>query len=386
MTRISYGIFALWLAAAAFVTVGSAQPGESNVQREADTKFVSKFVEKLDARLKGKSVGFTFFASYKNRVAQGSTGGDARRAPDPNPRKMTVDDKFNIASVSKTITAAAVLKLLSDKGISVDTPVYTYLPTDWKLGNNFKTITFRELLTHRSGIRCGGDVSYAELKQCALDGVTSVNKAKQQYNNSNFGLFRIIIGLMTSPPFTSSPGRPTPDSRFSTYYSLRYLDYVRTNLFRPARLTGIDARPADSNPALTYQFPGPTRAGEDFGDCTELSGSQGWNMSSKQLAMFMDTLVNTERILPAAVLKQMKDDQLGWYRDATTVPGITSYEHTGYYPGKDGNGNVFNGGELNSAMFTFSNGLSVAVIINSQLGPGLGVPQEVKAALKDALK
>ena len=51
---------------------------------------------------------------------------------------MTVDDRFNIASVSKTITAAAVLKLLNDKGISVDTTVYNYLPTDWKLGNNFK--------------------------------------------------------------------------------------------------------------------------------------------------------------------------------------------------------------------------------------------------------
>ncbi|MGB2752322.1 MAG: hypothetical protein WBC19_09715, partial [Pyrinomonadaceae bacterium] len=87
MKKLSYGIFAFCVAATVFVATGSAQPGDISVQREADTKFVSKFVEKLDARFKGKSVGYTFFVTYKNRVSQGSAGGDARRAPDPNPRK-----------------------------------------------------------------------------------------------------------------------------------------------------------------------------------------------------------------------------------------------------------------------------------------------------------
>jgi CubicO group peptidase (beta-lactamase class C family) len=40
-------------------------------------------------------------------------GGAARRAPDPAPRTMSADDKITIASVSKTITAAAILQLLA---------------------------------------------------------------------------------------------------------------------------------------------------------------------------------------------------------------------------------------------------------------------------------
>lgn len=382
MRTLSTILLAVCLGGGLFAVTGTAQPPQD---AEANTKFISKYAEKLDARLRGKAVGYTFYVIYKNGRPQGGAGGLARRAPDPNPRRMSVDEKFNIASVSKTITAAAVLKMLKDKGISIDRPVYTYLPSDWVMGNGFKTITFRELLTHRSGVRCPGDVSYAELKQCAAGGVLAKDKT-HQYNNSNFGLFRIIIGMMVRGPLTGAPGMTPPDSRSSIYYSDQYLNYVRSYLFRPAGITGVDAKPSAVNPALTYQFPGPIRAGESFGDNTELSGSQGWNMSSKQLALFLDTLVNSEKILPAATVKQMMDDQLGWYRDWTTVKDIISYEHTGHYPGKDGSGNVFNGGELNSGMFTFSNGLVVAVIINSQFGPGLGVPQEVKAALIDALK
>ena len=390
MKKLHFVLFALWLVGGLFVAEGAAQPNvqinPNNVQinpnilqRELNTRFISKFVGKLDARLNGKSVGYTFFVTYKKGIAQGGAGGDARRSPDANPRKMTVDDKYNIASVSKTITASAVLKILNDKNISVDTAVHTYLPSDWTFGDNFKTITFRELLTHRSGVRCAREVTYVELKQCAAGGVIATDKATQQYNNSNFGLFRIIIARMAYPGIRL-PGKIMDDAGYSALYSGQYLNYVRTNLFAPAGLTGIDAKPVTSDPALSYQFPTPVRAGDSFGDTTEMSGSQGWNMSSKELALFLDTLVTSEKILPVAVLKQMKDDQLGWFRDSTTINGITSYEHTGHYPG------MWNGGELNTGMFTFSNGLNVAVIINSQFGPGLSLPSEVKAALQETIK
>jgi hypothetical protein len=72
--------------------------------------FLSAFSNKLDARLKNKSVGYSFAVVDQAGHVVGGGGGDARRAPDASPRKMTMDDKLNIASVSKTITAAAVLE------------------------------------------------------------------------------------------------------------------------------------------------------------------------------------------------------------------------------------------------------------------------------------
>jgi CubicO group peptidase (beta-lactamase class C family) len=390
MKKIFVTAFAVSFASILLV-VGA--PGQLNqqvrrrdVQAQLSSQFIAKFVDNLDARLKGKSVGYAFYVTSGSGLAQGRAAGDARRAPDSNPRKMTLDDKFNIASASKTITAAAVLKILNDKQIDLDTPVYTYLPSDWTLGNNIKSITFRQLLTHTSAIRCAGNVSYAELKQCIAVGVVVTNKT-QKYNNSNFGLFRIIIPRLVGAPMITIPGKPKPDdSKYSAFYANQYIAYVQKNIFAPAGLSGIECKPIATDPALTYQFPTPLIAGTSFGDTTETSGSQGWNMNVKQLAGFLNVLFYTEKILPAAVTTKMKEQQLGLFADSTTLTGITSYEHTGFYPGKDADGKVRNPGELNSAIVSFSNGLNVALIVNSQLGPGLRLPAEIKAAMKDTLK
>ncbi|MEN9952032.1 MAG: hypothetical protein RLZZ520_300, partial [Bacteroidota bacterium] len=54
---------------------------------------------------------------------------------------------FHLASVSKTITAMAILKLFEDKSISIDQPVAFFLN-----GFPFPKITVRNLLSHRSGL------------------------------------------------------------------------------------------------------------------------------------------------------------------------------------------------------------------------------------------
>ena len=63
-----------------------------------------------------------------------------------------VEDLYNIGSVSKVYTTVAVMKLVQEGKISLDTPVSVYLP-DWKLGDErYREITVRMLLNHSSGI------------------------------------------------------------------------------------------------------------------------------------------------------------------------------------------------------------------------------------------
>jgi len=68
-----------------------------------------------------------------------------------NPRgygdSITANTPFHLASVSKTFTAMATLKLWQDGKINIDEPVSTYLP-----GFNCEGVTVRMLLNHRSGI------------------------------------------------------------------------------------------------------------------------------------------------------------------------------------------------------------------------------------------
>lgn len=361
-------------------------PTQGQLQKLINQQFVSTFADKLEAKLKNKSVGYAFFITKSGLIGVGRAGGDARRAPDPAPRKLTFDDKINIASVSKTFTAAAVLKLLNQKGLNVDTPVHTFLPTDWTLGANVKSITFRELLTHRAGIRCGAEVTYVNVRQCFANGVKLSDKPNQIYNNTNFAVFRMVIPIMNGFKSGNLAKNSIGDSIASGTYATLFMDYIRANIFTPAGLRGIDCRPIATNPALSYQFPSPVIAGDSFGDMSETNASRGWNMSARQLSGVMLNLLDTEKLLPVAVKQKMKDGQLGIWLDNTSIPGITSYEHGGYYPGKDGStGALFNQGELNSLMINFSNGVSVGVIINSQYGPNLFVAPAVKAALKEAL-
>ena len=108
--KCSLVLFTLLFVSGFTVVDLGAQPLETakRIEKHANPLFLSGFANKLDARLKGRSVGYAFAVIDNSGNVVGGGGGDARRAPDPNPRKMTMNDKLNIASVSKTITAAAV--------------------------------------------------------------------------------------------------------------------------------------------------------------------------------------------------------------------------------------------------------------------------------------
>ena len=354
------------------------QPVGNQLPKPTNAFFLTSFASKLDARLKNKSVGYAFAVVDKAGNVVGGGGGDARRAPDANPRKMTMNDKLNIASVSKTITAAAVMKLLAQKKITVDSPVHPYLPLNWTLGANVKSITFRQLLTHRAGLRCPKEVTYLNLRECLAAGINLRMKEIQLYNNSNFALFRMIIPRLNGFDGGNTADNGIGNSIASGTYATLYAEYVRNKILAPAGLTGMDLKPDEPNPALCYQFPTPKAAGESFGNMLETSASRGWNMSAKQLALFFHALFQTEKIVPFSVSKKMKDEQLGIWPDPSG--GTINHEHGGFYPGAQ------NKGELNSVAMSFSNGVTVAVIVNSQFGPGGRMSDEVRAAMKELTK
>ncbi|MGE0568721.1 MAG: serine hydrolase domain-containing protein, partial [Bacteroidia bacterium] len=74
----------------------------------------------------------TYGLAYKNRK---------------DTRELTDTTKFQLASVSKVITATAVLMLYEKGLINLDSTYTSYFP-DF----NYNTITIRQLLTHRSGL------------------------------------------------------------------------------------------------------------------------------------------------------------------------------------------------------------------------------------------
>jgi len=236
---------------------------------------LKEFADRIEAALKDKTVGYQFVVSFGTNQAVVRAGGFARRNPDGS-RAMTADDRYNVASVSKTVTAAAVMKLLAAQNRSVDAGMHSWLPPHFKLGPNVKTITIRELLTHRSGIRCSSHEGYQELKACLAKGINLSDKNQWSYNNNNFGLLRFVVARLNGYDGklkTTGEARTFEENQDELRYGNLYMDYVRANIFAPAGLGALHCGPMSKSPALSYQHPEPKIAGDHFGDMSRTNAS-----------------------------------------------------------------------------------------------------------------
>ncbi len=86
---------------------------------------------------------------------------------------LTSEDIFLLASVSKVVTATALLQLFEEGKFALDDRINDYLPYPVSIPNENTPITFRMLLTHTSGIADGsaldGQYYYNQDSPVALD-------------------------------------------------------------------------------------------------------------------------------------------------------------------------------------------------------------------------
>src|SRR6266851_1520826 len=97
---------------------------------------------------------------------------------------VTTDTLFSAASISKTVTALAVLRLAQEGKIDLDASVNSYLK-EWKIPDNQFTaqrpVTTRELLNHTSGI---GESLGAIYKPSEMPTLTQMLNGEQPAKNA----------------------------------------------------------------------------------------------------------------------------------------------------------------------------------------------------------
>ena len=142
--------------------------------------------------------------------------------------KVTTQSLFRIASMSKSFTAMAILKLRDDGKLSLDDPAYLYVPEMKKL--KYPTadsthITIRQLLTHGAGFpedNPWGDRQLAdtnkELSELIEGQISFSNPPGLAYEYSNLGF--ALLGRIV----TKVSGMP-------------YQRYIRQNIWRPLGMT-----------------------------------------------------------------------------------------------------------------------------------------------------
>ena len=229
----------------------------------------STWGQKIDSTINQQAVGYAYIIINNGLQETSNAFGKARTSSDAPETAMTLDLRSNAASVNKTMTAVAALKLLAAKNVSVTSAIGSYLPQSWTLGQGVGAITFAELLTHTSGIRdtLNPDTSYANLKATMAQNIVPANKV-YTYQNANFALFRVLIRYLNG---ASDAG--VQDLAAATDQG--YLDYMNSVYAPDIKIT---CKPK-LNPVLSYPYPPGSTHGTDWGDWTDLCGAGGLQLS-----------------------------------------------------------------------------------------------------------
>jgi hypothetical protein len=181
-----------------------------------------------------------------------------------------------------------------------------------------------------------------------------------------------VQGLTTILPGSSSSTLVLLEPLEAYQLADAYIKLVQSVVWDKTGVTAAMAcSPSGSYPGLCYKFPHTNDHGTTFGNSFLTCGAQGWQVSASQLNAFLRTLHFSAAILPEWLSNMMVDEHLGYDGVSKASTGMTYY----YKQGKLSNG----AGDLRALVIGFSNGVQVGLIVNSQFGGGLIMPQVVDA-------
>lgn len=239
---------------------------------------------------------------------------------------------FEIGSVTKQFTAAAVLRLAEQGRLALTDPITRFLP-DFPTGG--RTVTLEHLLTHTSGVP-----NYTDLPEW-------IPRWREDMSLAT------LIGLFAGRPLDFEPGQSWSYSN-SGYVLLgaaiekvtgrSYEDYVETELFAPLGMTGT--RYGHQEEVVAGRVAGYVKGPAGWLNAPYLSLTQPYSAGAlmstvDDLARWSDALeagrvVSTaarDRMFTPAVLLGGEQDgvstRYGLGNAVTTVAGRPAHEHGG---------------------------------------------------------
>jgi len=259
---------------------------------------------------------------------------------------MRIEGIMNIASISKTFTATAVMQLQEKGMLQLDKDINHYLPISIRNPNHPKQpITIFQLLTHTSSIVDGDfyDASYSDGDpQISLEDWVcgyllpgekyydasqnfsqSVPGTKHQYSNVGFGLLGYLVEQISGMAFT---------------------DFCKTNILAPLGMkqSGWYIKDIDVSRHITpYEFSNNENRALDLYSFPNYPDGL-LRTSIQELSFFLMAIMNggeynNERILNKRTLKEMLQTQPGVADGQGLCWGKIKYEglwgHSGGDPG-----------------------------------------------------
>lgn len=277
-----------------------------------------KFISFVDEFLFEHSSAWSYAVQWQNAiVAIGSHG--CRVFPSTNNTVFHSPTKQQaLLSTSKPFSAVAMLKLLREKGISIDTKIGDFLPPATMHGDALITfdgdcadITFRMLLNHTTALCDAKDVT--NLPSARSDDVLlTLSKYKKsnpfplvvpRYLNIEFSLLRVLAYFLLGNPPLSTLIAYRGCGKF-------FAEYIQSTVLVPSGILRTDTwSSAGVNIYFAYQHPHEVYATDEGIALYELSGvalagPSGLFLSPLEVLQF-STALYTGKLLAGVDLAEM---------------------------------------------------------------------------------
>lgn len=306
-------------------------------------------------------IGWAYTISTNGNLKKSAAFGLARLPADNGPMNFTVNKEINVASITKFYTAIAAMQLIYANNLTINSNIEPWLPASWTRGPGVNALSFRDLLTHTSGLQSTNDnfnttLSYAGLQACIQTGV--VNPKTQNYLNVNFALFRVLIPSLWS----ALPNPPSIDIENDNNTQFMYLLYMQQNIFDRLDLPLVGCTPEAREVSTLYYNIGDAQSGANgvfYDTWNAICGGGGYFMTAMEMAKVNAYFDHTEVLLPNNLKQIMKDNRIGFSLSSNLETRGAYYSHGGSIA------NAANQGIQGIVAF-FPNGIDCVVIMNSQ--------------------
>ena len=223
------------------------------------------------------------------------------------------DVQMHVASVSKLMTAMAMMVLFNDNNISPDAQIIHYLPKYWAKGSNIESITFRNLFNHTSGLSANYLVEFDMMKSAIAGGINLNDHGQYKYQNLNYGLCRMLLAVINGNINKDAhfPVSSLNDRLWDLTTINAYEKYLQAKVFQPS---GVGGATLDHPPGCALAYRGPPvdiGPGWNSGNLRESCGCDGWHLSVNELLDVMGEFRRRNGILMPADAQAMLDNGFG---------------------------------------------------------------------------
>jgi len=295
--------------------------------------------------------GFSYSVSrWGTQIGKGSlAGGKARVAADSPETDFVDDTSLNICSISKSITATALMQLVEDQpGLTLDDPITWYLPDDWNPAPGTDLITIRHLLRHRSGYLV--EVRPYDSIKTMVESGPGGTLGSYSYTSANYSLIREMWPkLWDITPWVPEGTDPAVLSTWMYQY------YVGEFMLPSMGVHDVSCVPEDPE-TLTYDALDPSKGAYQMGDFSSRCASGGLYMNASEVNAFW-AFWEFGDVITEASHDEMIDDRLGIFNSYAGAQG-PYWGHNGGWSN--------NGRGIQTCSLTFPQGVQATVLLNSR--------------------